>query len=114
MSYGAAFACKEGHSQVSWLQQYALTVTRLQCSAAEISELITKLLNKLYTQQDFKVSAPAVRRTQDYVDGDGMVAQTLADSGPAESSAPKSGKASPRDPEAMSLELAQPAVLNKM
>lgn len=80
------------------------------CSAAEVSELITKLLNKLYTQQDFKVHASAARRTQDF-DGDVMVAQALANSGPTPTSASKVSKASPRDSEAISLELAQPGVL---
>ena len=31
-------------------------VCRCLCSAQTISELITKLLNKLYTQQDFKMA----------------------------------------------------------
>jgi hypothetical protein len=93
---------------------------KMLCSAQEISELITKLLNKLYTQQDFKipVAGAAPGKLDDTIDADTLLTQELGKSGQTVSAPlenkPKpsdADKSKPRNPDAISLELAAPAVL---
>jgi hypothetical protein len=83
------------------------------CSAQEISELITKLLNKLYTQQDYKVPGASgnAGKLGDTIDADALVTQELGKSGPTISAPISADKTKPRDPDTISLELAQPEVL---
>jgi hypothetical protein len=90
------------------------------CSAQEISELITKLLNKLYTQQDFKipVAGASFNNLDETIDADTLVTQELGKSGLTASAPlrnePKPSNddtSKPRNPDAISLELAAPTVL---
>jgi hypothetical protein len=71
------------------------------CSAQELSELITKLLNKLYTQQEFKVSGQVSKHRTN----------SIGDDFPSSGGFNTSGVPSAGSNYALSLELAKPSVL---